>query len=107
MNAFPVESLPRSRKELLPVVQFDVVVESDSLERFGFVEAAEVFVGLLLHSGTQVSRRVTTHFAESVVQRWDEAIQAWHYRVLGHRGQGRAGSMGFRCLMDIEYSQKR
>lgn len=73
--AFPVESLPRSRKELLPVVQFDVIVESDSLDGFGFLEAVEVFLGLLLHAGAQVFRRVTSHFAESVVVRWDEAIQ--------------------------------
>lgn len=74
---------------------------------FGAVEAAEVYVGLLLHSGAQVNRRVTAHFAEGVKVRRDETVQMWHYRVLGHWGQGRAGSSGPGCLMDTKCTQKR
>lgn len=79
-EALPVGLLPGRRKELLPGIQFGVIVSADALQGLALAEVSEVVINLLLYSGAEVSGRLAASLAQSAVESGDEAV------VLGHDG---------------------
>ncbi len=79
-EALPVGLLPGSGKQLLPGVQFGVIVGPSALQGVALAEVREVVVNLLLHAGAEVSGRLGASLAQSAVKSRDEPV------VLGHDG---------------------